>query len=82
VCYIKESYSLEVAPPFKALSGFAHTNTWVVGSNPSRIINVYVVLCVGRGLSTSSLPSKQYYRPAALVPYSNNNNNNNSLDAN
>jgi hypothetical protein len=58
-----------VAARPKAWTVFAHSNTGVVGSNPTRgmdvcvrLFCVCVVLCVGRGNATGWSLSKEFYR--------------------
>jgi hypothetical protein len=53
----------------KARTIFPRSNTGIVGSNPTRVMDVCVrlfsvpvVICVGSGLATSLSPSKESYR--------------------
>jgi hypothetical protein len=45
----------------------AHSNTWIVGSNPTRgmdicVFTVFVLSCVGDGLATGLSPVQESYR--------------------
>jgi hypothetical protein len=68
VCYSTET-TITGAARSKAWTVFARSNTGLVGSNPTegmyvcvRLFCVFVVLCVGSGLTTDWFPSKESYR--------------------
>jgi hypothetical protein len=65
---------ITVAAQSKALTVFARSNTGIVVSDPIQdmdvcvgVFCVYVVLCVGRGLATADLPSKESYRLCKIL---------------
>jgi hypothetical protein len=56
-------WPITVATRSKAWTVFAPSNTEIIGSNPTGGMDVYVVLCVGRGLVPHPRPNRRAVEP-------------------
>jgi hypothetical protein len=67
--HVKGTGPITVAARSKARNVFARSSTGIVGSNPTRGMDVFVLSCVGSGLATglSHLPVVYKKNSVALV---------------